>query len=66
MNGGYLVQVDHAIYEPKGGGSFTLGDAWRAIQHVGNAAVRRDDAELTLVYERRGISGTPVLSRRSA
>jgi hypothetical protein len=39
----YLIQIDHVVYERRGGGSFTLPEAMREVYGVGNARVLRED-----------------------
>jgi hypothetical protein len=48
----YLVQVDHVVYERKGGGTFTLPEAMREVRGVGYARVLR--ADLTVVVSDAG------------
>jgi hypothetical protein len=46
----YLVQVDHVIYERRGGGSFTLVEALRELRGTRHARILRED-------------GSPVVDR---
>lgn len=59
--GGYLIRLDHVLYEPKGGGTFSLGAAWRDLIGVGVCAIVRavDGVEVM----RRGLNATTLLRR---
>lgn len=39
----YLIAFDHIVYEPRGGGSWTLPQAMREVYGVGHARVLRMD-----------------------
>lgn len=59
--GGYLIRLGPVVYEPKGGGSFTLGDAWRELVGVACCAIIRDLDGVTVM--RRGYGSTELLRR---
>lgn len=44
----YLIQIDHIVYEQRGGGLFTLPDAMRAVYGTGNAKVLREDGTVAV------------------
>jgi hypothetical protein len=44
----YLIQIDHVIYEPRGGGSFTLSDALRELHGCGHARILRIDGTVAV------------------
>lgn len=48
----YLIQVDHVVYEPVGGGTFTLPQALTEVHGVANARILRVDG--TPVVESAG------------
>lgn len=48
----FLVQVDHIVYERKGGGGFGFGSAMSEVRGVGNAQVLTMDGQS--VVERAG------------
>jgi len=45
----YLIQIDHIIYERKGGGLFTLPDAMREVYGVGGARILREDGTVAVL-----------------
>lgn len=61
--GGYLIRLDHQVFEPKGpaGGSFTLGQAWRELIGVANCGIIRDLDGVEIM--RRGMGHTEFLYR---
>lgn len=44
----YRIQVDHRIYERRGGGTFTLPEAMRELYGCGNARVLRADGTVAV------------------
>lgn len=55
----YLIQIDHIVYERKGGGTFTLPEAMREVRGFRNARVLRDDAQQTVVVRDAGSTEKP-------
>jgi hypothetical protein len=46
----YLIQIDHIVYEKRGGASFTLPEAMRALYGTGNARVLREDGTVVVSH----------------
>lgn len=44
----YLIGIDHLIYEPRGGGAFTLPAARRELRGTANAKIYRLDGTLVV------------------
>lgn len=58
---GYLIGLGPVVYEPKGGGTFTLGDAWYELIGVGGCRIIRATDGATIM--RRGFGHTELLYR---